>query len=103
MKRTITFIVLMISGMVRMMAQPHFSQPHGLYDGGSITVSITSEEGAEIRYTTDGSEPNAGSTLYTNPLQITKTTILRAVEMRDGAVNSSIATASYIFIGSVLK
>ncbi len=103
MKRTVIFIVLMLSGMVRMMAQPHFSQPHGLYDGGSITVSITSDEGAEIRYTTDGSEPNAGSTLYTNPLQITKTTILRAVEVRDGAVNSSIATASYIYIGSVLK
>ncbi|MBQ1702546.1 MAG: CotH kinase family protein, partial [Prevotella sp.] len=103
MKRTVLFLVLMLSGMVRTMAQPPFSQPHGLYDGGSISVSITSDEGAEIRYTTDGSEPNAGSTLYTNPLQITKTTILRAVEVRDGAVNSSIATASYIFIGSVLK
>lgn len=103
MKRTVFFIVLMISGMVRMIAQPHFSQHHGLYDGGSITVSITSDEGTEIRYTTDGSEPNIGSRLYTNPLQITNTTILRAVEVKDRSVSSSIATASYIFISSVLK
>ena len=36
-------------------------------------------------------------------MQITNTTILRAVEVKDGTVSSSIATASYIFISSVLK
>ena len=85
------------------MAQPRFSQPHGLYDGGSLTVSITGEEGAEIRYTTDGSEPTAESRLYTVPLLLSKTTILRAAEVREGVVSSPVATASYIFISSVLK
>ena len=89
--------------MAGLMAQPRFSQPHGLYDGGSLTVSITGEEGAEIRYTTDGSEPTAESRLYTVPLLLSKTTILRAAEVREGVVSSPVATASYIFISSVLK
>ena len=93
----------MICGMAGLMAQPRFSQPHGLYDGGSLTVSITGEEGAEIRYTTDGSEPTAESRLYTVPLLLSKTTILRAAEVREGVVSSPVATASYIFISSVLK
>ena len=103
MRREFVFVLLMICGMAGLMAQPRFSQPHGLYDGGSLTVSITGEEGAEIRYTTDGSEPTAESRLYTVPLLLSKTTILRAAEIREGVVSSPVATASYIFISSVLK
>ena len=103
MRREFVFVLLMICGMAGLMAQPRFSQPHGLYDGGSLTVSITGEEGAEIRYTTDGSEPTAESRLYTVPLLLSKTTILRAAEVREGVVSSPVATASYIFISSVLK
>ena len=36
-------------------AQPRFSQTHGLYDQKSLTVELTTDDGAaEIRYTTDG-------------------------------------------------
>jgi hypothetical protein len=82
--------------------QPTFSQPHGLYDGGSLTVAIAGREGAVIRYTTDGSTPTAQSTLYTAPLTVAKTTILRAVEVFPDSV-SKVATASYIFVSSVLS
>jgi hypothetical protein len=103
MRREFVFVLLMICGMAGLMAQPRFSQPHGLYDGGSLTVSITGEEGTEIRFTTDGSEPTAESRLYSVPLLLSKTTILRAAEFREGVVSSPVATASYIFISSVLK
>lgn len=103
MRREIVFVLLMVFGMVQLTAQPRFSQPHGLYDGGSLTVSITGEEGTEIRYTTDGSEPTAESRLYSVPLLLSKTTILRAAEFREGVISSPVATASYIFISSVLK
>ena len=56
MKRTILYLSLLLSLAVQ--AQPKFSEPHGLYDAGSLTVSITGNEGADIRYTTDGSEPS---------------------------------------------
>ena len=61
------------------------------------------EEGTEIRYTTDGSEPTSQSQLYKQALRLTKTTILRAVEVKDGEVASEVSTASYILMKSVLS
>ena len=83
-------------------AQPRFSQPHGLYEAGTLTVAITGSETAEIRYTTDGSAPTMQSQLYSSPLTISKTTILRAAEVLGDSL-SPVATASYIFIPSVLS
>ena len=83
-------------------AQPKFSQPHGLYDGGTLVVNITSDSGADIHYTTDGSTPTAASRLYSTPLTVNRTTILRAVEVVGDSI-SPVATASYIFVHSVLS
>ena len=83
--------------------QPKFSQPHGLYDVNSLTVAITGNDAnAVIRYTTDGSEPTLQSAKYAAPLTIRKTTLLRAVEVKGDSL-SSVATASYIFVSSVLS
>ena len=83
-------------------AQPKFSRQHGLVDGAkSISVAISGNEAAIIRYTTDGSTPTKSSTRYTEPLQFRETTVLRAVE-EIGDSLSPVATATYIFIGSVL-
>ena len=50
----------------------------GFY-GGAQSVTITcSAPGATIRYTTNGSEPTAASTLYAGPVAINSTTVLRA-------------------------
>lgn len=38
----------------------------------------------EIRYTTDGSEPTASSTKYSEPFEIKKTTTVKAVVVKDG-------------------
>ena len=85
------------------MAQPQFSMPHGLYEESSINVAITPADAtAEVYYTTDGSEPTTASTLYTGPLTLTETTLLRAVEVKDGECSPSF-TASYIFVSSVLS
>lgn len=86
-----------------MFAQPKMDKPHGLYDEEELTVTITPKDpAAEVRYTTDGSTPTAESTLYTTPLTLSKTTLLRAVEVKDGVVSSTVTTASYIFISSLL-
>ena len=80
-------------------AQPRFSLPHGLYDEKSLNVTIEpGTEGAEVRYTTDGSMPTAKSKRYTSPLKLTATTILRAVDVKDGVADSITSTASYIFV-----
>ena len=85
-------------------AQPRFSQPHGLYDGGQLTVSMEATDAdAEIRYTTDGSLPTKSSLRYTQPLTISKTTILRAAEVKGDTLASDVTTASYLFVSSVLS
>jgi hypothetical protein len=59
------------------------SLPGGFYDE-PVTVELICE-GAKIYYTTDGNAPVAGRTgqLYTRPLQISNTTVVRMVAVRD--------------------
>ena len=100
MTRILTTIVIALTTICAW-AQPSFDQPHGLYTGSSITVSINPAD-ANIRYTLDGSTPTAASPRYTKPLTLNKTTILRAVEVIGDSL-SPVTTASYIFTSSVLS
>ena len=101
MKR-LNHILLLCLVAVSSVAQPQFSKPHGLYDGGSLTVAISGDAAAKIFYTTDGSTPTTASAKYTAPLTIQKTTILRAIEQIGDSL-SPVGTASYIFVNSVLN
>lgn len=60
----------------------------------STTATITAEEGAEIHYTTDGSEPTAASTLYRDPLTLSVTTTVKAIAVLQGA-NSAVSTKTF--------
>ena len=87
-------------------ADTKFSHDRGFYDA-SFNLSITCETGsAEIHYTLNGSEPNefdGGSTyLYTAPISITGTTVIRAAGFKPGYLTSDIDAQSYIFIDDVL-
>ncbi|MFK7785915.1 MAG: CotH kinase family protein [Crocinitomicaceae bacterium] len=58
--------------------KPVFDLAPGFYTGGQ-TVNITcAEAGATIRYTLDGSTPDGGSTVYSGPISISNTTVVRA-------------------------
>lgn len=59
-------------------ATPTFSVTPGFYSSSQNVVISCSNGSATIRYTTDGSEPTAASTLYAGPVAITATTVLRA-------------------------
>ena len=77
-------------------ALPVFEPEDGNYFG-TLEVSIAcATEGAVIRYTTDGTEPDADSPAYTGPIMLgTGDWTIRAVAMADGAPDSEIATAVY--------
>lgn len=71
-------------------------------EGGSYaeehTVTISCEaEGAVIRYTTDGSEPDGKSAVYDKPFEIEDSCVVRAVAMLDGAEHSEIVEVTYIY------
>jgi nicotinamidase-related amidase len=61
-----------------------------------ITLTASWLDGAEIRYTTDGSEPAAKSPLYTKPLTIDGTQTLRAAAFRRGKRVSLPSEAFYV-------
>lgn len=61
----------------------------------SVNVSLsTNTPGAEIRYTTDGSDPNGTSTLYAGAINVTSTTTIKAIAVKKG-VSSDISTYTY--------
>lgn len=69
-------------------------------DGGTYKiaqdVTITCDTlGAEIRYTTDGSDPLSVSPAYTAPIHIAATATLKARAFKDGMTASDINEATY--------
>ena len=60
----------------------------------STQVSMSGPAGAEIRYTTDGSQPTAQSTRYSRPLTLTETTTVKAIAIKDGQ-SSSVTSRTY--------
>jgi hexosaminidase len=62
-----------------------------------LAVSLTNElAGVEIHYTIDGSEPNSLSTLYSEPILIDKTTMLKAVPTVNGHPAEKSMSQSFI-------
>ena len=84
-------------------AQPiAFSHQHGFYDE-PFTLTIQHDEGLEVRYTLDASEPTAYSRLYSKPLSVNGNTIIRAVGIQDGVPVTEVLTATYLFVDDVLS
>ncbi|MBP7309797.1 MAG: chitobiase/beta-hexosaminidase C-terminal domain-containing protein [Candidatus Cloacimonetes bacterium] len=78
-------------------ASPTFNPPAGVYDNDINVAISTTTAGATIRYTLDGSEPSATSTLYSNPIPISETTTIKAKAFASGMDPSYTATAAYVF------
>ncbi|MBL0342447.1 MAG: lamin tail domain-containing protein [Bacteroidetes bacterium] len=59
--------------------RPDYSIGAGFYSG-SVTLAITTNEpNSDIHYTTDGTLPTASSPIYTTPLTITSTEVVKAI------------------------
>ena len=56
---------------------PVFSELAGFYNG-SVILNLFGAVDAQIRYTLDGEEPDGSSPIYTNPISINNTTVVKA-------------------------
>lgn len=84
------------TGFAGFTARPELSVPSGLYKE-NVVLTMTAENGAQIRYTTDGSIPTIDKGQpYTGPIEIMATTALRVRAFMPGMQPSQTVTASYI-------
>ena len=65
----------------------------------NLTLSLPdgAPEGTVIRYTKDGTEPTESSTAYSNPINIRRTTVIRAKLFADGCLSPRSVAHSFIF------
>ncbi|MBO5613323.1 MAG: chitobiase/beta-hexosaminidase C-terminal domain-containing protein [Prevotella sp.] len=63
-------------------------------DQTQYTVTVTSESGATIYYTTDGSTPTTSSSKYSSALTITKSCTIKALAVVSNKENSSVTSKS---------
>jgi len=75
---------------------PEFSVTGGAYPGGKVLSLSTDVPGASIHYTEDCSEPTALSPVYTSPIQIDETKVIRARVCGSGYLPGSIITHTYL-------
>ena len=59
----------------------------------SVTIKCDTT-GADIYYTIDGSEPTESSTKYSNAFQVSATTTVKAIAVKSGYEDSSVATST---------
>lgn len=74
---------------------PAFSPVAGTY-GGTQSVSITSTSGATIYYTTNGSTPTTGSTVYSGAISVAADTTIKALAVKTGYTDSAVGSAAYV-------
>lgn len=75
-------------------ATPTFTPAAGSYEG-TQNVTITSTEGATIYYTTDGSTPTTGSSVYSSAIPVAADMTIKAFAVKSGYDDSDVATAAY--------
>ena len=100
------FLVSGIAPSLEQAADTKFNYKRGFYSAGFTVVIQSKTEDSLIRYTTDGSLPgpdhgNGG----VNPVsvEISKTTVLRAIAYAPGKLPSNVDTQTYIFLDDVIR
>lgn len=85
-------------------AEPRFSVERGFFEK-SITVTVESDTpGARVLYTTNGDDPRGegAGTVASEPIRMARTTVLRAVAVRDDLGSSRVVAHTYLFPADVL-
>lgn len=85
-------------------AAPTFSTRRNFLTGAQPLTLSTVTPNSQIRFTTDGSEPDENhGTLYTVPVTVTSTQVLKARAFRPGWHPSAVVSHTYIFPAQVIQ
>jgi hypothetical protein len=92
-----------IPGAIGRVGEVWFSHKRGFYATAFLLNLYTGSNDAVIHYTIDGSQPTiTHGTIYSSPININRTTIVRAVAVKPGWLDSAVETHTYIFLGTVI-
>ncbi|MCA9242057.1 MAG: chitobiase/beta-hexosaminidase C-terminal domain-containing protein, partial [Planctomycetales bacterium] len=92
------------AGLQGVVEDTKFSVDRGFYDTPFQLEISSLTPGAAIYYTTDGTQPVPGaSVLYTGPLTIDHTTVLRAAAFKSGYLPTNVDTQTYLFLEDVVS
>ena len=84
-----------INPAVNAAATPIFSPAGGTYATPQTVVISDATAGATIYFTTNGITPTTSSAVYTGAVAVSASETLRAIAIKTGSSNSSVATAAY--------
>ncbi|MCB0515922.1 MAG: CotH kinase family protein [Bacteroidetes bacterium] len=75
---------------------PEILTTSGFYNGSLWVIIDAATYGSEIHYTTDGNEPTRYSKTYTEPIEISKNTLLKAICTNNDCLPSKTVSRTYI-------
>jgi len=73
-----------------------FSKQGGLYPSGLVVELYSNDAGDSIYYTLDGSDPSNDDGLYTSPITISSSTVIKSRVIKHGYLPGFIDTQTYI-------
>ena len=76
-------------------ATPSFSPVAGTYSSTQNVSLSCATASATIYYTTDGSDPNESSSVYSSAISVSVNTTIKAIAVKSGMANSTIGTATF--------
>ena len=84
------------------LGEPLFSEEGSVFTSSkniqlTLSLPIGAPEGTEIRYTTNGTEPTANSTMYTSPISFNSNRTIRAKLFCNGWLSPRSTVHSYLF------
>ena len=78
--------------------------PEGSEFKDEVKITISTEtEGAEIFFTTDGSDPTTESEKYSGEITLSQSATIKAIAVKDGMGDSEIASAEFVKTGPQVK
>lgn len=97
-----------IGGYNSFVADPMFSHERGFYTNAFDLVLTTATADATIVFTTNGSVPSLTATstnglVYTGPIRIDRTIVVRAAGFKQGYQPSNVCTHSYLFVDDIVN
>jgi len=92
------------AGFADFVADTRFSHGRGYHEQAFDLVITCATPDATIRYTTNGVAPTAGTGIvYTGPIRIAGTSVIRAAAFKTGLQPSNVDTQTYLFLADVIR